>query len=201
MGLARTIRKIVDRSGCTGVLFVVLLCLLHLSGFIEGQELVTENPNKVKAAFLRNFAHYVTWPAGAFAGPRSPWRICVLGRDPFGEVLEKTFKGRTEQGRPFEIYRADTLDKLPPCQIVYVAYSDPRSRRAALEELKGRPVLTVGDTADFLHEGGIIRFEVRDRVTMGINLDQARAASLAIPTKMLEVSSEVVENGVVRKVR
>lgn len=183
------------------VKLLTLLCLLHLPSFAAGQEWVTENPYKVEAAFLRNFAHYVTWPADAFADPRSPWCIGILGTDPFGDVLEKTFKGRTEQGRPFEIYRADTPDKLPPCQIVFVAYNDPGRRRSALAELKGKPVLTVGDAADFLREGGIIRFQLRDRVLMGINLDQARAASLKIQTKMLEVSSEVVENGVVRKAR
>ena len=46
-----------------------------------------------------------------------------------------------------------------------------------------------------MQEGGIIRFQVGDRVEMSINLDQARAVSLLIQTKMLEVSIEVLENG------
>ena len=175
-----------------------LLFFLHLPGS-AGQELVTHDPIKVKAAFLRNFAHYVTWPANAFADDRSPWSIGILGSDPFGEVLEKTFKGRTEQGRPFEIFRADTLDKLPPCQIIFVAYKDAAKRRASITQLKNRPVLTVGDAPGFLQEGGIIRFHVGERVEMSINLDQARSVSLKIQTKMLEVSHEVVENGAVRR--
>jgi hypothetical protein len=166
-----------------------------------GEGFVTENPYKVEAAFLRNFARYVTWPSGAFADARSPWRIGILGRDPFGDVLEKTFRGRTELGRPFEIFRADTLDELPECNIVFVAYRDAARRRATLADLRGKPVLTVGDAAEFLHEGGIIRFEVADRVKMSINLDHARSASLKIQTKMLEVSEQIVENGVVRKLR
>ena len=36
---------------------------------------------------------------------------------------------------------------------------------------------------------------------MSINLDRARAASLSIQTKMLEVSNNVIENGKVHKVR
>jgi hypothetical protein len=178
-----------------------LLFLLQLPGSAAGQELETGNPNKVEAAFLRNFARYVTWPADAFADNRSPWRICILGSDPFGEVLEKTFKGRTEQGRPFEIFRAETLDELPPCQIIFVAYKDAAKRRAALAGLKNRPVLTVGDAPGFLREGGIIRFQVSDRVEMGVNLDQARSVSLKIQTKMLEVTHEVVENGTLRRRR
>ena len=178
-----------------------LLLFSHLPAPAAGQELVTSDPNKVKAAFLRNFAHYVTWPNHVFADERSPWRVCVLGSDPFGELLEKTFRGRTEQGRPFEISRGESLDKLPACQILFVAYRDPAKRRAALGELKGRPVLTVGDAPEFMQEGGIVRFQVADRVQMSVNLDQARSVSLQIQTKMLEITREVVENGAVRRWR
>lgn len=187
-------------AACRAGLFALLL-LLCLPCFAVNQEFAKANPRNVEAAFLRNFARYVMWPANAFTGDRSPWRICVLGSDPFGDVLEKTLQGRTEQGRTFEIFRAETLDDLPPCQIVFVAFEDAAKRRAALTWLKNRPVLTVGDAPRFLQEGGIIRFQVSDRVEMSINLDQARSVSLKIQTKMLEVSREVVENGAVRRLR
>lgn len=179
---------------------MVLLTALLPSG-VASQASTTENPRRVEAAFLRNFSHYVTWPAHAFADERAPWRICILGEDPFGDALEATVQGRAEQGRPFEIFRAGTLIDLPQCQIVYVAYNTSASRRAALAELKRRPVLTVGDAPGFLQEGGVIRFQVADYVEMSINLDQARAASLTIQTGMLEVSTSVLENGVVRRMR
>ena len=175
--------------------------MLHLPEIVASQELVTSNPNKVKAAFLRNFTHYITWPAEVFNGDRSSWKICVLGNDPFGDILDNTLKGRTEQGRSFEIHRAETVNELPRCQIVYVAYQDAAKRHAALAELKKSSILTVSDAPDFLREGGIIQFQVGDRVEMSINLDQSRSASLTIPTKMLEVSREVVENGTVKKWR
>lgn len=182
-------------------LWTIALFMLILPVPVAGQELVVDNPNKVEAAFLRNFAHYVSWPDTAFIESNSPWCVGILGRDPFGEVLETTFRGRTEQGRSFEIFRADTVDNLPPCQIVFIAYKDAAKRRAVLGELKNKPVLTVGDAPEFLREGGVIRFQVGDRVRMSINLDQARAVSLTIQTRMLEVASEVLENGVVRQMR
>jgi YfiR/HmsC-like len=191
---ARPLQWIGRWAGSFGLLF--LFCL---QGPASGQELVTENPRKVEAAFLRNFARYVTWPADAFSGERSPWNICILGGDPFGDVLEKTFRGRTEQGRSFAIIRADALDELPACQIVFIAHQDAAERRAALNELKRRPVLTVGDAPGFLREGGILRFQVSDHVEMSINLDQARSVSLTIQTKMLEVSREILENGTMRR--
>jgi hypothetical protein len=82
-----------------------------------------------------------------------------------------------------------------------VGYPDATRRRAALAALKQKTVLTVGDEAEFLPEGGVIEFQVTDRVRMSINLDQARAVSLTIQTKMLEVSSEILENGERRSMR
>jgi hypothetical protein len=178
-----------------------LLFMLSLPELATGQELATATPNRVKAAFLRNFTHYVIWPADVFADDRSSWRICILGNDPFGDILDKTLTGRVEQGRAFEILRAETLVELPRCQIVFIAYKDAAKRRAALAELKKSPILTVSDAPDFLREGGIVQFQVGDRVEMRINLDQSRYASLTIQTKMLEVSQDVVENGVLKKWR
>jgi hypothetical protein len=193
-------------TGCTrhavwlaGLLLV--FCLQQQPILAAGQEYVAVNPYRVEAAFLRNFAHYVTWPPHAFRKNSTPWHIGILGPDPFNAFLEHTFQGRTEQGRSFKIFRADRLDGLPPCQIVFIAFHDPVKRRAALDALKDKPVLTVGEASDFLREGGIIRFQVGDRIRMSVNLDQARSVSLSIQTKMLEVSDQVLENGLVRKMR
>lgn len=162
---------------------------------------VTVNPNKVKAAFLRNFARYVIWPDAAFLDGSAPWHVCILGPDPFGEILEATFIGRKEKERLFVLHRAETLQGLSSCQIVFIGYKNAEKRRAALNQLMTQTVLTVSDASDFLQEGGIVRFNVSNRVEISINLDQARSVALTISTKMLEVSREVKENGAVRKWR
>ncbi|GEM_PF-461908 len=182
-------------------MLLVLFYLYCLASPAIGQEFAKADPIRIEAAILRNFARYVTWPHHAFKDTHLAWRICILGDDPFGQVLEKTFEGRTEQGRSFQVFRAETLEELPPCQIVFIAYQDAAKRRAVLELLKKQPVLTVSAAPDFLQEGGIIRFKVTDRVEMSVNLDQARSSSLKIQTKMLEVSREVLENGIVRRLR
>jgi len=167
----------------------------------RAEDIPTPGAEEVEAAFMRSFTRYVTWPSHAFAEPDSPWSVCVVGSDRFDEVLDRTFAGRTERGRPFGVTRAHTSEELLRCHIVFVGYDSSLRRRAALEALKRRPVLTVGDAPDFLFEGGIIRFEVRDRVAISINLDQARSSSLGISTKMLEVARDVVDNGTLRRLR
>jgi hypothetical protein len=179
----------------------IAFAMLLLPSLVTSRQLVTYDPYAVEAAFLRHFAHYVTWPRDAFSESPSEWHIGILGKDPFGSMLEEIVEARPEQGRQFKVFRAEKLDDLPQCQIIYIAYSDARRRLAALNALKDKPVLTVSEAADFLNEGGVIRFQVDDRVSMSVNLDQARLSRLQIQTKMLEVSREVLENGVVRRMR
>lgn len=177
----------------------LITCLLVLPGLGASQD--RKRPTEVEAAFLRNFAHYVEWPTHAFADEQAPWVIGILGDDPFGDILEATFNNRVEKGRAFTVVRAQGLEALPASHIVFIAYKSAAQRRWALDHMKNKPVLTVGDTPDFLQEGGVIQFKVDDRVHISINLDQARAVALTIQTKMLEVSSDILENGVIRKVR
>jgi len=179
---------------------VTALLLQHAPGGAMAQARPTEQRSKVEAAFLRNFARYVTWPALAFANERAPWVVCIVG-DHVDDVVDKTLQGRTEHGRGFEVVRMRMSDRLTGCHMVYVAYDDSARRRAVLDEVRSKPVLTVGDAPEFLDEGGIIRLLAGERIEMGINLDQARASSLAIPAKMLEVARDVLENGSTRRLR
>ncbi|MFN8060526.1 MAG: YfiR family protein [Vicinamibacterales bacterium] len=53
----------------------------------------------MKAAFLLNFAKYVTWPSAAFARPSALLEVCQIDTDPFGPVLARAITGRAAGGR------------------------------------------------------------------------------------------------------
>jgi hypothetical protein len=55
--------------------------------------------------------------------------------------------------------------------------------------LKGRSILTVGDTEGFAEDGGIIRFVTeKNRIRFRINVDAAEAAHLVISSKLLRLA-------------
>ena len=178
-----------------GIVFMLSL----LMGLAGGEELHTRNPHEVMANYLRVLPAYVEWPTNTFASPDEPWRIGILGTDPFGELLEKTLRDRQVAGRGFEIWHATELANLPKCEIIFIAGKDADDIKEILRALDSRPVLTVSEHDNFLTLGGIIELQARDTVRMAINLDHAQAAHLKIPRKMLEVASEVIENGGRRK--
>jgi hypothetical protein len=181
-------------------LFCTLL-LLTLPPCAKGQASTKIDARQVEAAFLSNFARYISWPGNTFDDDHSPWQICILGNDPFGDILEKTLNGRIEQGRHFAVSRITDVAQASKCQILYIAYKLSVSRRAAIKKLQNLPVLTVSNAPEFLLEGGMIQFDVGDYVKFSVNLDQARAASLSIQTRVLEVSNDIMVDGKIRKIR
>src|SRR5258706_5961207 len=60
---------------------------------------------QVKAAFLYNFAKFVTWPADARLPPDAPFVIGVSGDDAFAGALEQAVRDKSGEGHPLEVRR------------------------------------------------------------------------------------------------
>ncbi len=148
--------------------------------------------HKVKAAFLYNFAKFVEWPDEAFEGPRAPFVIGVSGGRSFAGALEQMIRGKTLRNRAVKITRCKTLNPPAPCHILFLSETAGRQRQARLEQLKGKPVLTVGNSPGFLAEGGIIAFAVaQNRIRFAVNREAAEKANLKISAKLLHLACRV----------
>lgn len=142
----------------------------------------------VKAAYLAKFAFYVDWPSEAFASPTSPIVLCVVGEDPFGNLLDESVTGQAVQGRALAVKRIKTLTRESGCHIAYVS-----SESARIDLVKGLPVLVVTDTQG---GNGTINFVLRDnRVRFTVDDDTAAQNGLAISSKLLSVALAVKPRG------
>ena len=171
-------------------LAVLLLALTFAKAFANDAPVVGEY--QVKAAFLFNFAKFVTWPTATFEGPESPIEICVAGRDPFGGALEETIGERTVRGRPVAVRRIDGSEKVADCEIVF--FADSERAPVLARRLERAPVLTVGETAGFAEAGGIVNFKIEEnRVRFEINPDAASRAGLRVSSQLLNLATVVRE--------
>lgn len=153
-------------------------------------EVADEYP--VKAAFLFNFAKFVEWPSDAFQGPEDPIGICVLGQNPFGSALEDVVRNKIVANRAFLVREIANSQQASKCHIVFVTASERKRFRSLLEELKGRSILTVGETDDFISNGGVINFKLKDaRVRIEIDAGAAERAKLHISSKLLSLAEIV----------
>ena len=149
----------------------------------------------VKSAFLFNFAKFVEWPEGAARAPGTHLRVCVLGDDPFGPVLDETITGKELGGLTLSVERLSRADEASECAIVFFGPALATWQRDALEYLRGRPVLTVGESQEFAEAGGVIgMFIESNRVRFAINPKAAERAGLRISSKLLSLARIVPDN-------
>ena len=71
--------------------------------------------------------------------------IAILGRDPFGRVLDDTLAGKTVGGRPIVVRRLGKAEEAASVQVLFLGSANRRETERALSAARGRPVLTVGD--------------------------------------------------------
>ncbi len=141
----------------------------------------------VKASYLSKFAPFVVWPAGP-TGPGT-FAICVVGKDPFGGVLDRAVGGQTIVGRPAAVLRLATIQANSPCQIAFLGGSPAQGIKDALRALHGAPVLTVTDGGV---PRGIIDLAIVDgRVRFRVDNQAAADSGLTISSKLLSLALSV----------
>ena len=178
---------------------LVLLLVVSISGFTaslaSGQVNATTG-YEVKTAFLFNFAKFIDWPASGFATPQSPFTICVLGQDPFGNMLEDTLNGKIIGERPLAVRRLKDKAEAQRCQIVFVGSSEIAHLAEIVGSLQKSNVLLVGEMNGFAALGGTIEFTIEENhVRFMINIDAADRSGLKFSSKLLAVARIVHDEG------
>lgn len=151
---------------------------------------------QMKAAFLYNFAKFVEWPARGSGDRDGQIRVCILGKDPFGPVLEGVIQGKTVNNRSLAVRRIAYLEGATSCHLLFIGSSEKNRLEDIVEALKGTNVLTVSEIDRFAHRGGMINFLMENKkVRFEINVDAAALAGLKISSKLLQLATIVRQEG------
>ena len=152
-----------------GRLAAALLALLLWAPAGLAEEPVLEIA--VKATYLVKFIAFVEWPPGAFASPSSPLQLCIIGA-PFAGVADRAAAGEMAGLHPLAVRHIATVEHGSGCGVLFTAGSAQQSVDAALDAVRGEPVLTVTDLPasaarkgiiNFVLQGSHVRFEIDDR--------------------------------------
>jgi hypothetical protein len=146
-----------------------------------------------KAGFLLNFLKYVEWPSSTDSDTNAPLKICLIGEDRIGTSLSSLTKSKTINGRTVVLEHCDGgCASRRQCRLLFVSGSENRRLEEVLAAVKNLPMLTVGESDDFLERGGMISLVMRDKaVRLEINLAGAEAAGLKISSRLLAVANVV----------
>ena len=157
------------------------------------------HPADLKALFLYNFVQFVDWPTNTFSSPATPLVIGVLGQERIAKALDDLARSETGHRRKLTIQRYRKLSDIQNCHILFIDQSQSQLLSDILGKVRGKPVLTVSDMEGFARSetperpSGMIQLITEEKKTrLRINVSTAKAANLAISSKLLKLA-EIVE--------
>lgn len=170
---------------------LIALGLVFLNALTAPAQELSAPEYKLKAAFLYNFTKLVTWPTNAFTNSAAPLVVGVLGHDPFGNDLDKILAGRSVNGRRLQAARFETVEQVANCQVLFISESERRKLNLILEQLQGKPILTVSDL-----KGGepwmmITLVKVNDTLDLRINLEAATRSGLQFSSRLTRLDKSL----------
>lgn len=174
------------------VAILLSLCVLQLT-FASSVFAETEVEAKVKAAFVVNFARFITWPQQAFSGSAAPLSICTVGvkgvENSFAGVESKTIKGRPVALRSYSSLKESTSSS---CQIVYVQNVSNSALDSFYKKSGTAPLVSISESDGFSRRGGIIEFvKNKGKLSFKINNSRAKKLQLQIDASLLDLAEEV----------
>jgi hypothetical protein len=165
--------------------------LAVLLGMLLPAAVLAASEYDVKAAFIHNMAKFVEWP-GASEGPQ---QLCILGEDALAEAA------RMLQGQPigrgtWDLPAVSARGNFQQCRVLFIGASEAPNLRRILDGVKGRPVLTVGDSEGFAAAGVMVNFYLeQNKVRFEINPDAANRAGLKFGSQLLKLARLVRDAG------
>jgi len=148
---------------------------------------------KIKAAFIYNFTKFVIWPQQDSNLGAVSFNVCILGDDRL-TAAANTIQGKSVQGKDLQIKTITNVGESGECKIIFLAISNTEQLQQALESIKGTSVLSVGDSSDFVDNGGIIGlFVENNKVRFDINSLAADDNGLKINSRLLELANRVID--------
>ena len=178
----------------------LLACLVLVLLAVLGPPAVAQDAqvseSDLKSAFLFNFTKFVEWPAEAFPGEDAPVVVGVYGDEAFTATLRALLADKKAHGRPFSVKRLVNPADARTCQIIYFRENETRKMGTVYEAIKKLPVLTVGESDDFLDLGGMFNLFFEDKqLRFEVSPATAENAKLTVSSKLLRLAKNIRKGG------
>ncbi len=145
----------------------------------------------LKAAFLYNFARLIDWPENTFKHNSDPFRLCLIGNDPFGAALE-SLHNKKVRGHPLTIQRHLRLNNIDQCQMLFISRQEEEQIPTILKTINHAPTLTISEVPLFAEKSGHIRFFLNNnKLSLEVNLNAINQSGLKISSRILSLAKIV----------
>lgn len=169
------------------------LWLVLLTSLFPSQYVFCASEYELKAAFLYNLSNFITWQDSAFSSESSPFFLCVLGFDHFGSALDSVTAGQKVAGHNIQIMKLTDDIEAKSCHLLFISNSEHPKMSKIFNNLKDTSILTVGDTDDFITQGGMIMFVSTSEGKIKLTIHHGRIldAQLKASSRLLQIATVI----------
>ncbi len=149
----------------------------------------------IKAGYVLLFTKFVEWPKEVFPFADTPLVIAVLGADPFGNILDETFRNMEVQGRKVKVMRARNASEALKCHLVFISRAETDRISGWLDSIDRKGVLSVTETGTESPSGAVINFVMENNhLRFDVDMHAMERSGLKISSPML-VSARKIHDG------
>jgi YfiR/HmsC-like len=142
---------------------------------------------RLEAAFIMNFVKFTEWSTP----DDMSLVVCVIGDERVGAAVIDALRTMPDGSRVLVRQLADQ-PSTPDCHVAFIGESQMRRARSIVDALRGRPILTVSDSAGFIQAGGMVELFVEDgRMRFAVNLDAVEQAHVRLSSHVLGLAKIV----------
>lgn len=147
----------------------------------------------LKAGFIERFTRFIEWPSDSLqADTTKPFIILVLGKNPFGDNLQKFFTKTRIKGRKVVIRYAAKLDTNKYYHMIFICDNMSSELNFILNYAHDKPLITIGETEGFGSRGVLINFFLdNNKIRFEINQAAFRNTGLKV-SHMLLNSAKII---------
>lgn len=178
----------------TGIRLILAACALFMlaPGAARAQG-AASTAERLKAAYLFKFHHYVEWPAQARPVDGVDYVIGVVGADEIADELARIAAARDGGQDSVTVRRLGPGDSLEGVHVLFMGSGELIRQPALLARAQARAILVVSDAQGALGRGSMVNFLLRDeRIRFEISTDAAEKSGLKLSARLLALAVAVV---------
>ncbi len=138
----------------------------------------------VRAAYVFNLTRYVDWPPETKEVVIGFW-----GNRNTAAVFQRMLDGRSIGSKIIRLVPIQQDKDSVGCNIIYFEDGPEKHASSMIDGSAGRNVLTIGETASFTRDGGMIALiNVDEQIQIEVNLDVAQQAGIHISSRLLSLA-------------
>ncbi len=185
------------------LILLVILAMIMVPCWAKDEGLNREY--KIKAAFLYNFMNFIEWPKEKIQDSNSI-TLCIVGKNALNQAFDMLEKKEIGD-KPVIVKRFSSLEgfdkdqlqqvirKFDDAHLLYLMDSEKDHAKAILKKIRGKAILTVGESPHFLENDGIINFVTKqDKLRFEINNRVAQKEKITIRSKLLRLAIRVIQD-------